>query len=285
MAQTWFITGASSGFGLAMAEYALAEGNNVVGLARRSEGLETLVAKSPDRAMALVADVTNDAQVTQAIQATVDRFTGIDVLVNNAGFGMVGALEETSDEDLRHVMETNFFAAMTITRAALPHMRAQRSGTIVMMSSMGGQMSFSGFGAYSASKFALEGASEALAQEVAPFGMKVMIVEPGAFRTNFAAPDAMVHLPTLEPYKGIVGPTRDFAYSMHGLQSGDPTKAAKAIATVIASETPPLRLVLGQDAINCVRDHASDVLAELSYWEELGADVSINTSINGASAA
>ncbi|GFE66767.1 oxidoreductase [Litoreibacter roseus] len=275
MAQTWFITGASSGFGRAIAEYVVTQGDNVVGIARRTESLQDLVAQAPDRVVAIAADVTEVEDVENAVQAVADRFSRIDVLVNNAGFGMVGAVEETSDASLRRVMETNFFAAMTVTRTALPLMRRQRTGAIVMMSSMGGQMSFAGFGAYSASKFALEGASEALAQEIAPFGLKLMIVEPGAFRTNFAAPGTMVHLPETEAYQSIVGPTRRFAYSMHGAQNGDPAKAARAIATAIAADTPPLRLALGSDAIDCVRDHASDVLAEMSHWARVGRDVSL----------
>lgn len=285
MTQTWFITGASSGFGHAMADNALARGDNVVGLARRIAGFEDLAAKAPDRALAIAADITNDAQVAAAVETALDRFAGIDVLVNNAGFGMVGAIEETSDADLRHIMETNFFAAMSVTRTALPVMRRQRRGTIVMMSSMGGQMSFAGFGAYSASKFALEGATEALAQEIAPFGLKVMIVEPGAFRTNFAAPDRMAHLPPTAPYKSIVGPSRSFACNTHNTQAGDPAKAAKAIATAIASETPPLRLILGGDAIACVRDHASDLLAELCRWQSIGLDVAFESSERQSSAA
>ena len=176
--QTWFITGTSSGFGRAFAEHAIARGHNVV------------AAGAAER----------------AIGAAVARFGRIDVLVNNAGYGVVGALEETPDAELRAIMDTNFFGAMAVMRAALPVLRGQRDGAIVNMSSLGGQLSFAGFSAYSASKFALEGASEALAQEVAPFGVKVLIVEPGQFRTQLAGA-GMRHMPIIDAYQPVVGDT------------------------------------------------------------------------------
>lgn len=193
------------------------------------------------------------------------------MLINNAGYGIVGALEETSEVELRAQMETNFFGACTVTKAALPAMRKQGSGAIVNVSSLGGQLSFGGFSAYSASKFALEGMSEALSQEVAPFGIKVLIVEPGAFRTGFAA-DALKHMPVLDAYKDITGPTRSFAHGMHGTQDGDPMKAAHAIALAPEAEDMPLRLQLGQDAVDSIRHHAERLLEDLKTWEAVALD-------------
>ncbi|MET3390890.1 NAD(P)-dependent dehydrogenase (short-subunit alcohol dehydrogenase family) [Variovorax sp. 1140] len=266
--QTWFITGAASGFGHAFAEHALALGHNVVATARDASRLADLVALAPDRVLATPLDVDAAGAAEAAVQAAVARFGRIDVLVNNAGYGVVGALEETSDAELRALMNTNFFGAMAVTRAALPVLRAQRSGAIVNISSLGGQLSFAGFSAYSASKFALEGASEALAQEVAPFGIKVLIVEPGQFRTQLAG-SGMRHMPVIEAYQPVVGATREFAHSMHNTQAGDPRKAAVAIAKALQAENTPLRLPLGGDSVDAVRAHAQAMLKDMEAWEAL----------------
>jgi NAD(P)-dependent dehydrogenase (short-subunit alcohol dehydrogenase family) len=264
-ASTWFITGASSGFGRAFAVHALARGHNVVATARDAARLSDLAAQAPDRVLALSLDVDRTEAAPAAIAATVARFGRIDVLVNNAGYGIVGAVEETSESEFRAVMQTNFFGAMAITAAALP---AQRAGAIVNISSLGGQLSVAGFGAYSASKFALEGASEALAQEMAPFGVKVLIVEPGAFRTDFAGA-ALRHMPAIGAYADVVGPIRDFAHGMHNTQAGDPARAAAAVDQALASDATPLRLQLGADAVAAVRAHAEKLLADLAAWESV----------------
>jgi NAD(P)-dependent dehydrogenase (short-subunit alcohol dehydrogenase family) len=264
--QTWFITGTSSGFGRAFAEHALAQGHNVVATARRVDTLGELVARAPDRALALPLDVAAAGAPERAIRAAVERFGRIDVLVNNAGYGVVGALEETPDAELRALMDTNFFGALAVTRAALPVLRGQRGGAIVNISSLGGQLSFAGFSAYSASKFALEGASEALAQEMAPFGVKVLIVEPGQFRTQLAGA-GMRHMPVIDAYTPVVGGTRDFAHSMHETQPGDPRKAAAAIERALAAPRTPLRLQLGGDSVDAVRAHAQALLADMAEWE------------------
>lgn len=266
----WFITGASSGFGRAFADHALARGDAVAVTARDPRRLATLVAGAPDRVAALALDLDRPGAAEAAVAAALARFGRIDVVVNNAGYGSVGAVEETPDAELRAQMETNFFGAVAVIRAVLPTLRAQRGGAIVNLSSMGGQMSAPGFGAYSASKFALEGLSEALAAEVRSFGIKVMIVEPGAFRTDFAG-SALRHMPAIDAYAEIVGPTRRFAHGMHGTQSGDPRRAATAVAAALDAETVPLRLQLGADAIAAVRAHAEALLAELSAWEAVGA--------------
>ncbi len=272
MTQTWFITGASSGFGAAFARHALDQGHNVVITARRLDKLDQIAAIAPDRVMAHQMDVTDPAQITEAVAAAEDRFGGIDVLINNAGYGIVGAVEETPEAELRAMMETNFFGSVAVTQAALPMMRKRRKGAIVMMSSLGGQLSFGGFGPYSASKFALEGMTEALAQEIAPFGLKAMIVEPGAFRTEFAD-SALRHMPRIDAYDEIVGGTRDFASGMHGTQAGDPVKAAAAIEAALTSDRSPMRLALGDDAVDAIRDHGEDLLAELAAWEHLARAV------------
>jgi NAD(P)-dependent dehydrogenase (short-subunit alcohol dehydrogenase family) len=219
--------------------------------------------------------VTMSADPERAVAAAVAHFGTIDVLINNAGYGIVGAVEETSDLELRAQMETNFFGAVAVTKAALPSMRNQRSGAIVNISSLGGQLSFGGFSAYSASKFALEGMSEALAQEVAPFGIKVLIVEPGAFRTGFAA-ESLKHMPVMDAYRDIMGPARTFAHGMNGTQRGDPAKAAAAIETALRADTTPLRLQLGADSVGPVRAHAEQLLRDLKTWES----VALNTSLD-----
>jgi NAD(P)-dependent dehydrogenase (short-subunit alcohol dehydrogenase family) len=273
--RTWFITGASSGFGLAFAKYALAKGHNVVATARRLDALEEIATQAPERFLALALDVTQPQDAAAAINAAIARFERIDVLVNNAGYGIVGAFEETPQDELRALMETNFFGAMNVTRAALPAFRARRSGAIVNISSLGGQLSFAGFSAYSASKFALEGASEALAQELKPFGIKVLIVEPGQFRTGFAGA-GLRHMPLIDAYKDVIGGTRDFARNMDGTQPGDPMKAAAAIETALESPNTPLRLQLGADAVDAVRNHAETLLSDLGTWETLARGTAFN---------
>lgn len=268
--QVWFITGASSGFGEAFARYALAQGHRVVATARDTGKLAALAALAPERMLVQPLDVTREGAAEAAVTATVERFGRIDVLINNAGYGIVGAVEETPAAELRAQMETNFFGAAAVIRAALPQLRSQRAGAIVNISSTGGQLSFAGFGAYSASKFALEGLSEALAAEVAPFGIKVLIVEPGAFRTNLAGA-SMKHMPELDAYRDTVGATRTFAHAMHATQAGDPAKAAAAVDRALRAAQTPLRLQLGRDALDAVRGHAEQLLRDLEAWAPVGA--------------
>lgn len=268
MKRTWLITGASAGFGQAIAAAALATGNNVVATARRPEALDSLVQQAPDRALALELDVTDHDQIAAAVSAAIDRFGGVDVLVNNAGLASVGAVEELRDDELRHLMDVMFFAPVALIQAVLPGMRERRGGSIVQLSSMGGQVSWPGFGAYCAAKFALEGISEALAGEVAPYGIDVLIVEPGAFATSFGAARAQVS-PDSGHYNETVGPQRAAVAGMTGGQPGDPAKAAAAIIEALAAPSPPLRLALGDDAV----EHIGAVLdrrrAELDEWAEL----------------
>jgi NAD(P)-dependent dehydrogenase (short-subunit alcohol dehydrogenase family) len=273
--KTWFITGASTGFGRAFAEYALSRGDNVVATARNVSLLDALVGREPTRLLAAKLDVTKSETIQPAVDAAVSRFGRIDYLLNNAGYGIVGAVEETSDAELRAVMDTNFFGAVAVTRAVLPVMRAQRSGAIVNVSSMGGQMSMGGFSAYSASKFALEGMSEALAPEVAPLGIKVLIVEPGAFRTEFNAA-GLRHMPVNAAYQDSLSNIRDVMNAVNGAQPGDPAKAARAVTEALEAEVTPLRLQLGADSIGAVRAHANQLLQDLAKWEPVGAATAVD---------
>jgi len=273
--RVWFITGASSGFGDAFARYALAIGDSVVATARDAARLAPLVKLAPERVLAQRLDVARPGEAEAAVRAAVERFGRLDVVINNAGYSVVGAVEETPDTELRALLDTNFFGAAEVIRAALPVLRRQRGGAIVNVSSMGGQMSFAGFSAYSASKFALEGLSEALAAEVAPFGIKVLIVEPGQFRTNLAGA-GLRHMPELDAYADTVGATRQFAHDMHQTQAGDPLKAAAAIDTALKAERTPLRLALGQDAVDAIRAHSEQLLADLAAWESTAVDTRID---------
>jgi NAD(P)-dependent dehydrogenase (short-subunit alcohol dehydrogenase family) len=269
--RVWLITGCSAGFGEAIARAALASGDQVVATARRPEVLQGLVSDAPDQVLALPVDVTRPETGREAIARTLDRFGRLDVLVNNAGYGTVGAVEEIDPSDLHIVMETMFFGAVALTQAALPHMRAQGSGAIVQISSMGGQVTAPGFGAYCAAKFALEAISESLAAEVEPFGIRVLIVEPGAFRTEFGG--ARMHRSDeIEAYAETVGPTRAMIDTMDGTQPGDPDKAASAILAALAAPQPPLRLALGEDAVGAIDAALERKRADLVAWQSVGID-------------
>ena len=271
--RVWLITGASSGFGLALAEAALARGDRVTATARRTRGLEELVRRAPERTQAVALDVTDPEDVRWAVNEVLGRFGRLDVLVNNAGHGQVGAVEETTEEELRGIFDVHVFGPAALVRAVLPAMREQRSGAIVQMSSFGGQVAYPGFSAYCATKFALEGFSEALAPEVTPFGIKVLIVEPGAFRTGFSG-GALAQSRAMPEYAETVGPTREMITGIDGTQPGDPAKAAEAIMAALDSEHTPLRLPLGADAVEGIRSKLGSVRAELDHWE----DISLSTA-------
>ena len=273
MNKVWLITGANSGFGRAIAEAAVAAGDVVVATARRVAALDDLAAAHHGQVDVLPLDVTDAAAIDATVQDVIDRHGRIDVLVNNAGRTHVGAAEETTDAELRDLFEVHLFGPVALTRAVLPHMRSRRAGAIVQISSMGGQLSFAGFGAYSATKFALEGLSEALADEVRPLGIKVLIVEPGAFRTGlFGSATASEPMPE---YAGTVGRTRQMIEESAGTQPGDPAKAATAILTALAAPSTPLRLPLGDDAVDAILTHLDRTTADLRDWEKLARDTRI----------
>ncbi|MGY0060770.1 oxidoreductase [Streptomyces sp. LZ34] len=270
MNKVWLVTGASSGFGRAITEAAVAAGDIVVAAARRTALLDDLVAAHPDQVEALPLDVTDIAGVQAAVDGVAARHGRIDILVNNAGRGMVGAVEETTDAELRDLMDLHFFGPAALTRAALPHMRRRGSGAIVQLTSMGGRFAFAGVGAYCATKFALEGLSEALAAEVAPHGIRVLIVEPGAFRTGFAGTAALrPSAAALDAYQDTVGPVLSGLPGGSGQEPGDPAKAAAAILTALDADEPPLRLLLGNDAADAITDHLDRAHTELRSWEKL----------------
>jgi NAD(P)-dependent dehydrogenase (short-subunit alcohol dehydrogenase family) len=266
MNKVWLITGANSGFGRAFTEAAVAAGDIVVATARRPQALADLVAAHPDRIEALRLDVTDQAAGRAVVDDVVARHGRIDVLVNNAGRTHVGAVEESADDELRDLFDLHFFGPAGLIRAALPHMRARRSGAIVQLSSMGGQLSFAGFGAYSATKFALEGLSEALADELRPLGIKVLIVEPGAFRTGlFGNASASGQI---DDYESTAGNTRRVVAAGDGAQPGDPAKAAEAVIAALEAEHTPLRLPLGDDSVDAVLAHLDSVRSEIATWEK-----------------
>ena len=265
--RVWLVTGTSSGFGRAILEAAVAAGDVVVATARSTASLEELLARYPDQIDPIELDVTDQARIETVIEDAVRRHGRIDVLVNNAGRTHVGAVEETTDAELRSLFEVHFFGPAALVRAVLPHMRARGSGAIVQFSSMGGQMSFAGFSAYSATKFALEGLSEALADETRAFGIKVLIVEPGAFRTGLFG-SSSESAPS-EIYAESVGQTRAMIQAGNGTQPGDPAKAAAAILKALDAEQTPLRLPLGGDAFDAVAAHLDTVRADLTTWEQV----------------
>jgi NAD(P)-dependent dehydrogenase (short-subunit alcohol dehydrogenase family) len=270
----WLITGASSGFGRALADAALGRGDHVVAIARDEDRLADLAAH--DRAHAIAVDVTDAEQRERVVNEALDRFGRIDVLVNNAGRTQVGAVEETTDDELRSLFELHFFAPAALTRLVLAHMRAQGTGAIVQMSSVGGQITAPGFGAYCATKFALEGLTQALQDEVAPFGIRTLIVEPGAFRTGLFRPGAAYQSAAMPEYADTVGPTRRYVSEGDGLQPGDPAKAADAILAALDASDPPLRLVLGGDAVDNIGARLDQLSRELRQWEKLSRETAID---------
>ncbi|HEX3489015.1 MAG TPA: oxidoreductase [Streptosporangiaceae bacterium] len=270
MNRVWLITGASSGFGRAIAEAAVSAGDVAVATARHVTSLDDLAAAHPGQVDALPLDVTDPVAIDATVADVISRHGRIDVLVNNAGRTHVGAAEETTDAELRDLFEVHVFGPAALTRAVLPHMRSRRSGSIVQISSMGGQMSLAGFAAYSATKFALEGMSEALADEVRPLGITVLIVEPGAFRTGlFGSHTAST---PIADYAGTAGQTRQMVEASAGAQPGDPARAAAAILAALDASDTPLRLPLGDDAVDAILGHLDGTRADITAWEKLARD-------------
>ncbi|MFG3520829.1 oxidoreductase [Nocardia nova] len=267
----WFITGTSSGFGRAIAEAVLADGGSVVATARKTESLADLRDRAPERVLVAQLDVTDPASITAAVEEARVRFGRIDVLVNNAGYGLRGALEECDDEQLRALMETNVWGLISVTKAVLPLMRAQRSGHIVQLSSVGGVRARLGGTPYALSKFAVEGLSEGLSYEVAPFGIKVTIVEPGPFRTDFAG-RSIQWAESMPEYAPVFAEERERFQAQDGAQPGDPARAAAAVLRAVAMDEPPLRLPLGPEAFAGIRATLTQRLADLDELEPWAAD-------------
>ncbi|GLX70562.1 oxidoreductase [Paenibacillus glycanilyticus] len=268
MSKVWLITGSSRGFGRSLAEAVLANGDQLIATARRTEQLADLAERYGNQVRLVPLDVTSYEQAEAAVQAAIESFGRLDVLVNNAGYGNVSSIEETQMEDFRAQAETNLWGVVNVTKAALPLLREQGYGHIVQFSSIGGRTGAPGLGAYQMSKWAVEGFSEVLAKEVAPLGIKVTLIEPGGFRTDWAG-SSMQHIEPREEYKDTVGGLLKHLREVTGKENGDPAKAAQAILTIVNEENPPLRLLLGSDAVAIANAVDTGKLAETKRWEEL----------------
>jgi NAD(P)-dependent dehydrogenase (short-subunit alcohol dehydrogenase family) len=264
MNNVWFITGSARGLGRSLTEAVLAQGGRVAATARQPEQLADLVATYGDHILPLALDVTNPAQITAAVAAAVARFGRLDVVVNNAGFGITGAAEAYTEEQVRSQLETNLYAPIAITRAVLPYLRQQRSGHILQISSIGGRVGNAGITVYQAAKFGLGGFTEGLAKEVAPLGIRVTSVEPGGFRTDWAGA-SMSFAPTIEGYD-LVNQRAEFFASGNFVPMGDPAKAAQAMIALVQHPNPPVHLVLGSEAAAFLRQADADRKAEFEQW-------------------
>jgi NAD(P)-dependent dehydrogenase (short-subunit alcohol dehydrogenase family) len=267
--RTWFITGASRGFGALVAKEALNAGDAVVATARNPQHVIDALGDHPNL-LAVALDVTNEAQAFEAAGAAVKRFGRIDVLLNNAGYGLLGAVEEAAASEVESVFRTNVFGLLNVTRAVLPHMRRQRSGHVINISSIGGYGSYPGWGVYCATKFAVEGLTESLAIELAPLGIAATVVEPGFFRTDFLDDTSLSRTAhEIADYAETVGAMRSFAAGANHAQPGDPAKLAKALIVLANAPKKPLRLPLGSDTVAMIEDKNAKVAAELTEWRPL----------------
>ena len=267
----WLITGASRGIGARIAEAALAQGDAVVATSRSADSVTERLGSS-DALLPLALDVTDEAQARHAVGAALERFGRIDVLVNNAGYGLLGAVEEATADEVRRLYETNVFGLLNVTRAVLPAMRARRAGHVINISSLGGVQSAAGFGVYCSTKFAVEGLTEALHAELAPLGIHATVVEPGYFRTEFLDTASLSVSPlVLEDYAESAGAVREAARRINLNQPGDPVRLAQAVMQLVASPTPPLRLPLGTDTLQSIADKHAFVEKETAAWRDLAA--------------
>ncbi|MFG3453854.1 oxidoreductase [Stutzerimonas stutzeri] len=272
MSRTWFITGASRGLGAAIAQAALAAGDNVVISARRLEQLDQFVAQAPEQTLAVELDVTREDQAVAAVEAGITRFGRIDVLVNNAGYGQLAPFEENTPSDAERQFATNVFGVFNLCRAALPIMRKQRSGHIFNVSSVAGVVAMGGAALYCASKFAVEGFSESLAQELSQFGITVTLVEPGVFRTDFLDPSSAVFGANgLEDYATFTAKIRAGSAANNHRQTGDPAKLGEALVQIANMETPPLRYVAGSDAYQAITSKLDKMKEQIEQWRDLSA--------------
>ena len=279
MSQVWLITGSSRGLGRALAEAVAAAGHKLVATARNPQQLAGLVERYGDRVRCLPLDVTDPRASQDVISTAVGAFGRLDVLVNNAGYGNIGSIEDTSLNEIRAQIETNMFGVIHLTKAAIPVMRAQRAGHIIQLSSVGGRVGSMGRAAYSAAKWGVEGFSEALAKETAPLGIKVTIIEPGGFRTDFAGSSTTIKAGRPE-YDFTVGAAARFQRDYNGNQPGDPTKAATIIVRVAAMERPPLRLLLGSDAVRIAEQADLARLEADRMWRELSLSTDFEPVVN-----
>ncbi len=268
MSRVWLITGSSRGLGRALAEAVLAAGDQLLATARDPEQLTDLVERFGKKVCTFGLDVTDASAASSAIKAAVETFGRLDVLVNNAGYGNIGSIEDTSIEDFRAQIETNLFGTIYTTKAAVPVMRAQGEGHIIQFSSVGGRVGAMGRAPYSAAKWGVEGFSEVLAKEVKPLGIKVTVIEPGGFRTDFAGSSTTLHAGRPE-YDSTVGAAARFQRDFNGKQPGDPAKAAQVVLQVAAMKEPPLRMLLGSDAIRIVEQNDLAKMEADKHWCDL----------------
>ncbi|KVK74437.1 short-chain dehydrogenase [Burkholderia ubonensis] len=275
--KTWFITGSSRGFGARIAQLALEKGDIVVATARNAKAVTEKLG-AHENLLALPLDVTDEIQATAAAAEAVERFGRIDVLLNNAGFGLLGAVEEATADEVERLYRTNVFGLLNVTRAVLPYMRAQRAGHILNISSIGGYRGAAGFGVYSSTKFAVEGLSEALYQELAPLGVHVTVVEPGYFRTDFLDASSLSVSPTrIDDYRQSAGVTRERAANLNHGQPGDPDKLAEVLVAFANAENPPVRLPLGSDTVAAIEaKHAADA-AIIAEWRNVSVSTDFAT--------
>lgn len=269
----WFITGCSTGIGREIARAALEAGHSVAATARKRDAVEDFVAEFGDRALALPLDVTDRDQILSAVAATDAAFGGIDVLVNNAGYGYMSAVEEGDDQEIRKLFDTNYFGVVDTLKAVLPGMRARRSGHVINISSMTGLVANPPNAYYSSTKFALEALTEALAKEVGPLGIKVTAVEPGAFRTDWAARSMQESSTPITDYDENVGTRKTMIKEFANHLPGDPRKVAEAVLMLTTLDEPPLRLLLGRDVLKAVRDKLSELSASIDEWESVTKNV------------
>jgi NAD(P)-dependent dehydrogenase (short-subunit alcohol dehydrogenase family) len=278
--KVWLVTGSSRGLGRSIATAAAAAGERVLATARRAADLDDLVAAYPDRVRAFPLDVTDQQAAKAAVAAAIEAFGRLDVVVNNAGYANSAPIEEMTDEDFRAQVEANLYGVVNVTRAALPAMRAQRSGILVQVSSIGGRVGGTpGMGAYQTAKFAVEGFSEVLANEVGPLGIKVIIVEPGAFRTDWQG-SSMVRHEVGPDYQATVGRINEFRAQSQGTQQGDPDRAGAAILAVVNHDNPPRRLPLGSDALALALNAGAARNAEAETWADLSRSTDFPDSAN-----
>ncbi|BFG79550.1 oxidoreductase [Paraburkholderia terrae] len=267
--RVWFITGASRGLGALMAKAAIADGNAVVATGRNAAAIAERLGES-SAVLPVALDVTDEAQAKAAVKAAVEKFGRIDVLINNAGFGLLAAVEESSDADVRRIYDTNVFGLLNVTRAALPVMRKQRSGHVINISSIVGYQAAAGVGVYSSTKFAVEGITEALHAELKPLGIHATLIEPGFFRTDFLDTSSLlVGKDIIDDYEQTSGTLRRLAVDINHNQPGDPQKLATAVVTLVDAQTPPLRLPLGTDTLKAIAEKNAFVTAETQTWEAL----------------
>lgn len=274
----WLITGTSQGFGFELARVALDRGDIVIATSRSPEKVATAFPDAGSRLIPVALDLADESQIQATVSTAVAQASGLDILVNNAGHGLVGAIEEISDREAQSLFEINVFGLLRVTRAALPYLRLSGRGRIANISSLLGVLSRPGWGLYSATKFALEGISAALAGEVAPFGIGVTIVEPGPFRTSFLDESLARSDRRMPEYEGTAGSTRDYAASHNGVQEGDPVRGAKAIVQAMLQDQPPLRLALGKIALDGAVAKAASMQAEYAQWSEMSLSADFPTA-------